>query len=89
MTYINLIYVFILYSKEYTTARSPHEFCANIYSPALTLPVDKNGNILLHLIVQQETKLQTTPNYQFISSSGENKPVRDFDLNQIPPDETE
>jgi len=37
--------------------------------------------------IHQETQFLANPNYQFTFSSGTDKPVRDFDLNQISPDE--
>jgi len=84
MSDINLILYFI----EYTTVRSPSEFCNNIESPALPLPVDENRNILFHLIVQ-DPNIQLDPNDQFAPSSDAGKSILDFDLNQIPPDEDE
>jgi len=76
-----------LFFIEYTPARSPSEFCNDIESLALRLPVDKNGNVDLSLIVEEETQIKTDLNSQIASSPIVDKPVRDFDLNQLPPDE--
>jgi len=35
--------------------------------------------------IHQVSNLQTDPNYQLASSSGVDKLIQDFDLNQIPP----
>jgi len=65
------------------------EFCNNINSPALSFPADENGNVLFHLVKQQDRNIQSDPNDQFASSSGAGKSIRDFDLNQIPPNDDE
>jgi len=78
-----------LFFIEYTSVRSPSEFCNDIEISALPLPVDKNGNVDISLIVEEETQIKTDPNSEIASSSVVDKPVRDFDLNQIPLDDTE
>jgi len=82
--YILLInYIF----KEYTSARSPSDFCNRIESPALPLPVDQNGNVVynLHLNVNQTTQFQFDLNYQPTPPSVPSKPILDIDLNSSPP----
>jgi len=80
--------IFILFFVVYTSARRPSEFCNGIESPALPLPVDENGNILYHLIVQRGPHYQFSLNDPPVSSSGVDKVTAlSLDLNQSPPDE--
>jgi len=65
-----------LFFIEYTSARSPSDFCNDIESPALPFPVDKNGIVDISLIVKEETQIETDLNSQIASSSIVYKPVR-------------
>jgi len=93
------INLFIFYFVEYTSARSPHEYCNNIGSPPEKI-ISLNENRIWEEIenpnfvqpspsFQQETNFQSNSNNQFAFSSGIKKPMRDFDLNRTPPSEDE
>jgi len=84
---------------EYTSARSPRDYCNNIESlPEKNIFLNENGvweetgNLKYNQSspsFHQDTNFQSDPSNQFSSSSGIKKRIRDFDLNQTPPSEDE
>jgi len=87
------IHLYTFFFAEYTSARSPMEYCHGIESPPKYLisinenrmwKINKNPNY-----IKPSFSIHQVPNDQFASSSGTGKQLRDFDLNQIPSDEDE
>jgi len=75
----------------FTSARSPLDYCQGNESPALPLPVDKNGKVVynLHLNVEKTIEYQFDLNEQPATSSDANSPMLLFDLNAFPPPESD